>query len=230
MSEFDYSTIAVSGADAFEFLQAQLATDLTRVANPDEDFGRPANTMQRSAWCNPKGRVICTPTIGKSADGFVLSLPADLADSVLQRLTMFRFRSKVNFELAGGLASDAATELKKIQAGIPEIAQAQTEKFTPHMLNLDLLGMVSLDKGCYPGQEIVARTHYRGASRRRCLRFACDAVVQPGDKIADEHREIGEVVNAIGGEMLAVVPLAAVGTPLFTGQQPLTRLELPYAF
>ena len=93
----------------------------------------------------------------------------------MQRLTLFRFRAKVDFELSPGPAVSEAELLANIQAGIPEIALPQSEKFTPHMLNLDLLQMVSVSKGCYPGQEIVARTHFRGSSKRRCLRFGCDA-------------------------------------------------------
>jgi folate-binding protein YgfZ len=228
MSEFTYSSVTVSGSDAFDFLQAQLATDLTGIANSIDTSGNTGRTAHRSAWCNPKGRVICTPTIETITNGFALSIPADLGAVVLQRLMMFRFRAKVDLDLVPGKTATADDELRKLQAGIPEIAQAQTEKFTPHMLNLDLLQMVSLEKGCYPGQEIVARTHYRGASKRRCLRFACDADVQPGDKVADEQRDIGEVVNALAGELLAVVPLTAAESTLYVGGQPLSRLALPY--
>jgi len=223
MSEFKYATIAVTGADAFDFLQAQLATDLDKLQQ-DSDAG-----PYRSAWCNPKGRVICTPRVRKTGDGFELSIPADLGESVLQRLTMFRFRAKVEIELTAGPDSNAAAQLEKLQAGIPDIALAQSEKFTPHMLNLDLLDMVSVDKGCYPGQEIVARTHFRGASKRRCLRFSCDTVVLPGNKVADEKREIGEVVNAIDRELLAVIPLSAADSTLFVDHHALTRLPLPYS-
>lgn len=229
MSDFKYSTIAVSGTDAFDFLQAQLASDLNAVVNPADAPGSTEATTHRSAWCNPKGRVICTPTIEPAPDGFELSIPADLGELVMQRLTLFRFRSRVEFALAPGPTTSTADELLKIQAGIPEIALAQSEKFTPHMLNLDLLHMVSVEKGCYPGQEIIARTHFRGASRRRCLRFICDAPIQPGASVTDGQRNVGEVVNALGGELLAVVPLAAGDSPLFVDQHSLTRLDLPYS-
>jgi folate-binding protein YgfZ len=112
---------------------------------------------------------------------------------------------------------------------VVEIALAQSEKFTPHMLNLDLLHIVSLDKGCYPGQEIVARTHYRGASKRRCLRFESGEPVNPGDKVSDDERDIGEVVNAIGNDLLAVVPVDAADHALTVGEIRLSRVELPYS-
>lgn len=224
MSEFTYSKISVTGQDAFDFLQAQLATDLVELLRAS-DAG-----AHRSTWCNPKGRVICTPAVTKTDSGFELVVPADLSDTVLPRLTMFRFRAKVDIDLVEGPDSTADAELQKLQAGIPRIALAQSEKFTPHMLNLDLLGMVSLDKGCYPGQEIVARTHYRGASKRRCLRFGNRSSAQPGDKVSDGERNVGEVVNAIDNELLAIVPLTAADQPLFAGEDSLARLPLPYAF
>lgn len=223
MSEFTYSTIALAGADAFEFLQAQLTVDLSKLSH---DSGE---DQLRSAWCNPKGRVICMPTISNADDGYEMSLPSDLADPVIQRMTMFRFRSKVEFELQPGSKIHKESAVDQLRAGIPEIELAQSEKFTPHMLNLDLLGIVSLDKGCYPGQEIVARTHYRGASKRRCLRFESGEPAAPGDKISDGDRELGEVVNAIGNELLAVLPVAAANAVLAIGTDRLTPVELPYS-
>lgn len=220
MSEIPYSTISVSGPDAFAFLQAQLATDMKAVARD-----RPV----RSAWCNPKGRVICMPVIVASDAGFALTLPTDLARLAVERLTLFRFRSKVEFKLLPAESRSSDDQLAQLRAGIVEITLAQSEKFTPHMLNLDLLHIVSLDKGCYPGQEIVARTHYRGASKRRCLRFESSAPVSAGDKVSDGERDIGEVVNAIGTELLAVVPVDAADHALTVGAIRLSKGDLPYA-
>ncbi len=223
MSEFTYSRITLTGADAFDFLQGQVTVDLNELRD-DSDAA-----SLRSAWCNPKGRVICMPTISRTGAGFDLSLPADLADLVVQRMTLFRFRSKVEFELLPGCTVDEESAIEQLQSGIPEIALAQSEKFTAHMLNLDVLGIVSLDKGCYPGQEIVARTHYRGSSKRRCLRFASNIPAAPGDKISDADREIGEVVNAIGNDLLAVVPVASATAVLAIGTDRLTLVNLPYS-
>ena len=223
MLEINYSTINVSGSDAFEFLQAQLTVDLNDLSR------EPGSAPLRSAWCNPKGRVICMPAVTRKDNGYELSLPADLTDVVVQRMTMFRFRSKVEFSVRPGRINDDESPIDKLRAGIPEISLAQSEKFTPHMLNLDLLGIVSLEKGCYPGQEIVARTHYRGASKRRCLRFQSSAPVAPGDKVSDGDREIGEVVNAIETDLLAVVPMGTATNQLFVGDVALTAQDLPYS-
>ena len=224
MSDIPYSTILVSGDDAFEFLQAQLAADLNEL--PDSGL---------SAWCNPKGRVICLFRARQSASGFELALPAELADAVVKRLTMFRFRSKVAFDVG---ATDAESigiagsyedwRLENLRSGIAEILAAQSEEFTPHMLNLDLLGAVSVSKGCYPGQEIVARTHFRGATKRRMLRFESSAPVAPGDKVSLDGREVGEVLNAIGTDLLAVVPVANAGDELTANGVRLLNLPLPY--
>ena len=222
MSEIPYSVITVTAADAFEFLQAQLTVDLNELRHESE------TEQLRSAWCNPKGRVICIPTITTVEQGFELSLPSDLTDLVVQRMTMFRFRSKVEFAVQTSEPGDLESAHDRLVAGIPEIALAQSEKFTPHMLNLDLLNIISLDKGCYPGQEIVARTHYRGKSKRRMLRFESSAPVSPGDKVSDGEREVGEVVNAIGNDLLAVVPLDSASELLSIGTFKLIQVDLPY--
>jgi len=204
MPSFPYSKIIVSGADAFDFLQAQLSNDLRLLDERDELL---------AAWCNPKGRVICILRISRSDDGYELILPAELAESVLQRLTLFRFRSRVEFQPAPASPSDLGIQgsveewlLDNLKSGRPEVWQAQSEAFTPHMLNLDLIGAVSFDKGCYPGQEIVARTHYRGATKRRTHRFEAASPVSVGARVSDGERDIGEVLNAIGNDLLAVIP------------------------
>ena len=224
MSHVPYSAIAVIGEDAFDFLQAQLAADLNAL---------PADGL--SAWCNPKGRVICLLRTRRIEQGFELALPTELEEAVAKRLAMFRFRSKVDFETgaveAGRFSVDGdyqAWRLANLRAGIPEILAAQSEAFTPHMLNLDLLGAVSVDKGCYPGQEIVARTHFRGKTKRRMLRFESAAPVAPGDKLTLDGREVGEVLNAIGTDLLAVAPVANAGDELTVNGVPLLNLPLPY--
>jgi len=173
--------------------------------------------------------------VSNTDETFELSLPTELVDTVVKRLTMFRFRAKVDFAIADAsndlLGIEGSYEdwrLQNLQTGIPEILAAQSEEFTPHMLNLDLLNAVSVEKGCYPGQEIVARTHFRGATKRRLLRFQSLAPVIVGDKISDGERDVGEVLNAIGNELLAVVPVEKADQPLAIGKNALLHLPLPY--
>ncbi len=226
MSDTPYSTIIVSGPDSFDFLQAQLTIDLQSLTS---------KTLIRSAWCNPKGRVICMPYLTQDADSYFLTIPTELVDLVMQRLTLFRFRAKVEFEARTATQKELGIEttvddwlLENLRAGLPEIWLPQSEKFTPHMLNLDMLDIVSLDKGCYPGQEIVARTHFRGSSKRRCLRFESTEPLSPGDKISDGQRDVGEIVNAIGNDLLAIVPIDKKDVPLEVNGVVLRYIALPY--
>ena len=211
------STITVAGPDAFEFLQGQLTNDL-RLLDAQETL--------LTAWCNPKGRVICLMTVAKTEDGYSLAIPTDLADDIVKRLTMFRFRAKVEFEVLPGPSAVNISE--QIEAGIPWIGLQQTEKFTPHMLNLDLLDAISFDKGCYTGQEIVARTHYKGSSKRRMQRFESASPVSVGDKISCSDRDIGEVLNVAENDLLAVVPTDKASQELTINGVALVHSPLPY--
>lgn len=212
------STIAVTGPDAFEFLQGQLTNDLGRLDLEDEIL---------AAWCNPKGRVIWFGTVWNIDEGYGLSAPAETAEEVVRRLTFFRFRSKVDFEIRDeGATVDPAF---LIENGHAFISSEQVEKFTPHMLNLDLLDAINFDKGCYTGQEIVARTHYRGASKRRLFRFTADKPVGAGDKVTLGDRAVGDVVNVIGHDLLAVVPTDKANDNLTIGDVRLSPRPLPYS-
>ena len=215
---YETSTISVHGADAFSFLQGQLSNDLNKL---ESESSIPA------AWCNPKGRVITLMTVSKSADGYTLTVPRELADEIIRRLTMFRFRAKVDF--AVDPAAGDPDPADSIDSGFPWIGAPQSEKFTPHMLNLDLLGAISLDKGCYTGQEIVARTHYKGATKRRTMKFESDGPVSAGDKVSDGERDIGEVLNVAGKSLLAIIPTARANDTLSVEGVALRPVELPYA-
>ncbi|MEM8816275.1 MAG: hypothetical protein AAGE85_10625 [Pseudomonadota bacterium] len=224
---FNNTTLIISGPDTFEFLQAQLTSDLNNI-----EADRPP---QLSAWCNPKGRVITLFRIRRAKDCWHLALPGALADTVSERLTMYRFRSKVDIERGAATADDlgvaeplAETDWRRqlVTAGVPYIDAAQSGLFTPHMLNLDRLGAVHFDKGCYPGQEIVARIHFRGASKRRLRRFSSATPHADGDKLQIAGRDVGEVVNAVGNELLAVVPVD--GSDFAIGGESLTAEPLPY--
>lgn len=225
VTDTQYSAIAASGADAFDFLQGQLSHDLRLLDSRERLL---------AAWCNPKGRVITLLRVLRRGGSFRLLLPAELADEVVRRLTLFRFRAKVEFAVEDASSAElgatdglGAWRLDNLRAGIAEIAAAQSEAFTPHMLNLDLIDALSLTKGCYTGQEIVARTHYRGASKRRLHGFT-GAPAAPGDAICEQDRKIGTVVNAIGNELLAVVSSAGVGTELTVNGEALGWRRLPY--
>lgn len=90
--------------------------------------------------------------------------------------------------------------LAEIHAGLPLVVQATQEQFVPQMINFELVGGVNFKKGCYPGQEIVARSQYLGKLKRRMLLASVDAdSVLPGTEVfwsADSEQPCGMVVNA----------------------------------
>ncbi|MEA3195776.1 MAG: tRNA-modifying protein YgfZ [Betaproteobacteria bacterium] len=97
-------------------------------------------------------------------------------------------------------ASEEDWILGEIRAGRPFISSATQDKFVPQMVNLEKLGGVDFQKGCYPGQEIVARAQYRGQVKRRMVQMQ-------GAARAGEEFGGGTVVDAAGGELLVVAPV-----------------------
>lgn len=157
---------------------------------------------------------------------FILTAPAAELESVYDMLCR-------GLTPAGG----NAWELLAIRAGEPEITEATAEAFVPQMVNLELIDGVSFSKGCYPGQEIVARMHYRGQAKRRMFRVVLDTgeAPPPGTAVRTEtDQEAGTLVRAATNrqgrtEALAVLPLDRLSeTRLFvTGTE--VRLDtLPY--
>ena len=93
-----------------------------------------------------------------------------------------------------------------VESGIPTVTAECSELFTPHMLNLDLISGISFSKGCYPGQEIVARTQYLGESKRRLQRFrlAADADSEIGNEVLLGPDFRGRLLNLAGHDALVV--------------------------
>jgi tRNA-modifying protein YgfZ len=138
------------------------------------------------------------------------------------------------------LSADAWAWLE-VTSGIARIVNATVERFVPQMVNFELVGGVNFQKGCYPGQEVVARSQYRGTVKRRAFVFEADAAAQPGQEVfhsGDAEQPAGMVINAasLAGAHRALVEvklaaldagslhLGAAGGPL------LQRIALqPYA-
>ena len=234
-----YGLLAVTGAEARDFLHAQLTNDIANLP-PD----RPA----LAGWCTAKGRLLASFLVIPSKEGFLLQVARDLAPAVAKRLSMFIFRSKVRIadesdawaqyghwnsdsDVAGvewdgetvtvrvgerrflkigkGLSqpcgdSEETWTLQEIRAGRPLISAATQDKFVPQMVNFEHLGAINFQKGCYPGQEIVARAQYRGEVKRRMTRVELPKGVElkPGDEFQG-----GVIVDSAAGEALAVMPV-----------------------
>jgi folate-binding protein YgfZ len=121
-------------------------------------------------------------------------------------------------QAALALGGNQAWQLSSIHAGVPQITARTQEQFVPQMINFELLGGVNFKKGCYPGQEIVARSQYLGKLKRRAALVTIDSVsVQAGDEVfaeSDPGQPCGMVVNAAangagGVDALVEIKLAA---------------------
>lgn len=129
-----------------------------------------------------------------------------------------------------------------IRAGIATILPETQEEFVPQMVNFDAIGAVSFSKGCYPGQEIVARMHYLGKLKQRMAiaHIAADDSPQPGDKLYSEEfgdQASGTIANAApapdgGHDVLAVIQTASIDKQSVHLRAPdgplLELLPLPY--
>ena len=123
-----------------------------------------------------------------------------------------------NFPGLPGTGGDIS-ETALIRQGIPLLHPGTSGRFLPQELNLDRLDAVSFTKGCYPGQEIIARLRYRGAVKRRLCHAITDNTtrLQPGAALVPEgeSRHIGMVINsAITGkdqELLIVLERPFIG-------------------
>jgi len=130
--------------------------------------------------------------------------------------------------------------LLNIQAGLGDITPETYETFTPQAINFQLVNGINFRKGCYTGQEIVARLHYRGTLKRHMYRFGVSLndpeLPSPGSELKNaEGKTVGEVILAAYGDNNTVELLASVVDDqrvdiyLANNPQKLSLLDLPYA-
>ena len=189
------------------------------------------------AGASARGLIGDTPVWGRReiADGSLLRLPD--ADGVAR--CMIALAAGAALPALPVLAPDRWRELE-VRSGIPLIEAATADQFVPQMLNYEIIGGVDFRKGCYPGQEIVARSQYRGTIKRRMFLFEADAALAAGQEVfhsGDAAQPAGMVVNAAplpgaGAVALVEVKLAAIDTGELRAGAPdgalLRRCELPY--
>ena len=113
-----------------------------------------------------------------------------------------------------------------LEHGLPRLPPSQVEQWTPQMLSLERLRAFSVKKGCYPGQEIVARTHFLGQAKRGLVLFEADAPVAVGGEVRNGERVLGTVVSAEGRLALAVLPLEREADVLRVGEVALQERPL----
>ncbi|HEV8078543.1 MAG TPA: folate-binding protein [Marinobacter sp.] len=142
------------------------------------------------------------------------------------------------------MADSGSWQLADIRRGSGHVYGATSELFTPQALNYDLTGAVSFKKGCYTGQEVVARLHYKGKPKKRMYRigFAADSAPLPGTALTDADGKVqGLLVMAAmaapgRAEALAELPInSAINSTshaqndlFFAQTQVVERLPLPY--
>ena len=112
-------------------------------------------------------------------------------------------------ELGHDEAAELAWQQSNLHFGLPHLHPSQREQWTPQQLGLDRLAAYSVKKGCYPGQEIVARTHFLGKAKRAIVLLQLAAAASPGDEVQHDGKAIGSVASIAGNLALAVLPLDA---------------------
>jgi folate-binding protein YgfZ len=228
------ASIQLTGPDSRKFLQGQVTCDITLLNSNQPILG---------AHCNAKGRVIFLFTARcNEQDTIVLEAHASIADIAISSLKKYAvfFKTAIT-DISEERGTDSSlTNLQRIRAGSADVTAATTDMFIPQMLNLDALGYISFKKGCYTGQEIVARAHYRGAVKRRMhhLALPLTELPHPGDDIKDgAGKSIGNIASAARAtastvEVLAVLADSADGcSEMQIGEQSavsVVHLPLPY--
>ena len=227
----DRRVIRLGGAEAADFLQSILTSDVERLT--------PGET-RASALLTPQGRVLADMMVLRTADGFLIDCDASRADDLFTRLRRYRLRRPIDLAMEDGMRvwvgwdgempTDAALDprhpdlgwrwigpegtlppgfgadsvgqisiwhAKRIAAGVPQgPVDLVPERALMLEAGLDRLGAVDFSKGCYVGQEVTARTHYRGLVKRRIVPLRIDAAsVAEGAQITEGDAVIGTVLS-----------------------------------
>lgn len=120
-------------------------------------------------------------------------------------------RVAITEETAGGAAGNDAWRAFDLAHGLPRLGEDQVDRWTPQQLSLERLRAYSVKKGCYPGQEIVARTHFLGQAKRGLVLLESDAALAPGGAVHVGATASGNLLCTAGTLALAVLPLERDG-------------------
>ncbi len=200
------SYVRVAGPDAEDYLQRMLSNDVT------------AGDLVPALLLTAKGRLIAPLRVWRRGpEDFLLLTEPELGEVVRATLVRSRFAAKCAIELeehastvvfgeAEGLPGTVESEeldRARIEAGVPAWGRELDETVLPAEAGLDETH-ISFTKGCYPGQEPIARLRHRGhVNRRLCVLEAESAV--PGEEIALEGKTVGRVTSAVPGIALGFV-------------------------
>lgn len=192
--------IKVGGIDAIKLLQGQLTCDLNAITPSQGSLG---------AHCNPQGRVINLFYLFQYQDAYYLLMPQNMLAIAMQALKKYALFYK-QIELID--VSDAADSHELIEAHakayfsptIPRIHPETSGLFLPHDINLHQLGALSFDKGCYTGQEIIARMHYRGKLKNHMYQASITSAITP--KPGQDIYYLDQQKKHVGGTVVDIQP------------------------
>ncbi|MFL6039059.1 MAG: YgfZ/GcvT domain-containing protein [Gaiellaceae bacterium] len=207
--------VRVAGPDAEDYLQRMVSNDVAALA----DGG-----ACEALLLTPKARIIAPlRVVRRGRDDFLLLTEPELADVVRTQLLRTRFAAKVDVEpeeheawlVVGGdeviderppgdEASDEELERWRIESGIPRWGRELDDRVLPAEAGLERTH-ISFTKGCYPGQEPIARQHYRGKVNRRLRVLDVGGDVAAGDELTHDGKVVGRVTSAVDGVALAYV-------------------------
>ena len=187
--------IQISGVDSAEFLQGQITNDVN-LASSDQ--------MLRSAICNVKGRVLAVFKILKVGTDFHIFLNKSIAEkfkSHLEKYSVF-YKTKIEFINQSSknieITSESDFRLRCIEEGFVDINESISESFTPHELNYQNLGLINFEKGCFTGQEVIARMHYRGKLKFGLAKYRIGAenfLCERDYVYNKDNKRIGQIVS-----------------------------------
>ena len=224
--------IQLSGPDSSKFLQGQVTCDMDQLTTEQSI---------RGAQCTPKGRIIFLFEAScDSAGNIVLETHSSVTEIAIASLKKYAVFFKTEISEIGAPANhQPPSDLERLRTGSADITAETSDLFIPQMINLDAQGYINFKKGCYTGQEIIARAHYRGAVKRRMhhLQIAASQIPKLGSEVLGaEGRAIGTVASAAQVDAATVELLAVLADKSsdcteieLDGQLcAVTHLSLPY--
>jgi tRNA-modifying protein YgfZ len=207
--------IRVSGPDAEDYLQRMVSNDVAAL-----DIGDACEAL----LLTPKARIIAPlRVVRRAADDFLLLTEPELGELVRSQLLRARFAAKAEIEpeqheswlVLGGEevlderppgddASEEEYERWRIEARVPRWGRELDDSVLPAEAGLEETH-IDFSKGCYPGQEPIARQHYRGKVNRRLRVLDVEGEVEPGDELVFNDKKVGRITSAINGVALGYV-------------------------
>ncbi|MGE4373624.1 MAG: folate-binding protein YgfZ [Xanthobacter sp.] len=241
----DRVLMRAAGPQAGHFLHGVVTCNVVDLAQGQARYG---------AMLQPQGKIIADFLLYREAEeSFLLDAPADVAESLLKRLTLLRLRAQLTLERPDDLAvaalldtqampegamayadprldalgprlvmprataealrqDTALYEAHRIRLGIPKggVDFAYGDAF-PHEVDMDQLGGVDFDKGCYVGQEVVSRMEHRSTPRNRIVQALFPQEAIAGGEILAGEKVAGRITSAAGRQAIASVRLDRTG-------------------